>query len=423
MPAISVTEASAGGGSVPAGMKRVGNTLCPIWFTPRDARLLGRLRTGLPVAQVELTDVSQEFGPIASLVLATPLADREAILAEWLGGQDVATAEGIKQAVIHLDQAPPSRGPGESQRTALVRTGPEARVIVASELPSQPVEWLWNHRIPLGMLTMLSGDPKLGKSLVTLAMAAAVSRGAPLPGDRPPSRPGRVWLLSAEDDPGRTIVPRLRAAGADLSRIHLFTSIVVPGVPAAPGSPSPAISSFERLPTLLEHDLAVLEGELTRSGECRLIVVDPVSAYLGGTDDHRNADLRGVLAPLKAMAERRGVAVVLVNHLSKGSGTNGKYRVMGSIAYVGTCRANFLFIRDRTDPTGRRVLFCDNGGNLAPPAPTLAYTIEEVEDGPRVAFLDEPVAITVDQALADEVEAGQDRRVAAERSEAREVAS
>ena len=122
------------------------------------------------------------------------------------------------------------------------------------------------------------------------------------------------------------------------------------------------------LPTLLSYDLDAIEAAVARVGNCKMIVVDPVSAYLAGTDDHRNAELRGVLSPLKAMAERLNVAVVLVSHLSKGGGTNGKHRVIGSIAFVGACRANFLFVRDRNDATGQRVLMCDNGGNLAPTA-------------------------------------------------------
>ena len=74
--------------------------------------------------------------------------------------------------------------------------------------------------------------------------------------------------------------------------------------------------------------------------------------------------------------------------------------MIGSIAYVGACRANFLFVKDREDPTGRRVLMLDNGGNLAPPAPTLAYRIEDRGEGTRVEWLDDPLPITAEEALA-----------------------
>ena len=134
-----------------------------------------------------------------------------------------------------------------------------------------------------------------------------------------------------------------------------------------------------------------------------------MSAYLGGTDDHRNAELRGVLSPLKAMAEHGDMAITLVSHMGKSGGTNGKYRVIGSIAYVGVCRANFLFVKDRDDSTGRRVLMLDNGGNLGPEAPTLAYTVEGGIDGPRVEWVQGTVNITAEQALAADQQAQQDQ--------------
>ncbi len=134
-----------------------------------------------------------------------------------------------------------------------------------------------------------------------------------------------------------------------------------------------------------------------------------MSAYLGGTDDHKNAELRSVLTPLKGLAERSDAAISLVTHLNKSSGTNGKHRVTGSIAYVGACRANFLFVRDRDDPTGRRVLMLANGCNLAEDVPTLAYQIMDRGDGPAVEWESDPVNVTVEQALAPDDGAGRGR--------------
>ncbi len=91
--------------------------------------------------------------------------------------------------------------------------------------------------------------------------------------------------------------------------------------------------------------------------------------------------------------------MVLVSHLTKRVSANGKHRVLGSIAYVGACRANLLFASDLEDSTGRRVLMLDNGGNVGPPAPTLAYVIEDGDNGPQVTWRNEAVSITVDQAL------------------------
>jgi putative DNA primase/helicase len=247
------------------------------------------------------------------------------------------------------------------------------------------VEWLWAGRVPLGMMTMFAGDPKLGKSFVTLTMAAALSRGLPLPWSEQPDMPASTILMSAEDDPLRTIVPRLTAAGADLAKVHILESVV-------------RANGDEALPSL-RADIDAIMIAAARLGDCRLIVIDPISAYLSGIDDYRNAALRGALTPLKRLAVQIGTAVVLVSHLTKDGSANGKHRVLGSIAYVGACRANYLFAADPEELTGRRVLMLDNGGNVAPPAPTLTYVIEDRGHGPQVTWSNEPVHVSVKQAL------------------------
>jgi hypothetical protein len=264
----------------------------------------------------------------------------------------------------------------------------------AADIRPLLVEWLWTPRVPLGMLTLFAGDPKVGKSFVSLGMSASVSRGVALPGDDAPAGPGGVVLLSAEDDPARTIVPRLRSAGADMERIHIFESVYLS-------------DGAEALPSL-RVDLEEIEAAVASVPNCRLVVIDPVSAYLAGTDDHRNGELRGMLSPLKAMAERTGTAVVLVTHMNKTASANSKHRVQGSIAYVGACRANFLFIKDRDDPTFRRVLMCENGCNLAGDIPSLAYSIVDSGHGPTVLWESGTVATTAEQALAKEIEAAED---------------
>jgi hypothetical protein len=247
------------------------------------------------------------------------------------------------------------------------------------------------------MITMFAGDPKLGKSFVTLALAAAVSRGLPLPHSNLPDRPASAILMSAEDDPARTIAPRLVAAGADLSKVHILESIKL-------------ADGFESLPSL-RADIDRVSAAAARLGDCRLIVIDPVAAYLKGVDDNRNTALRGVLSPLKSLAERLRAAVVLVSHLTKTTSRSGKHRIIGSIAYLGACRASFLFVPDPRDPSGRRVLMFDNGGNAAPLAPTLSYTIENSSGrGPHVVWSDEPVTIAIDEALRPRRQTPTDRQ-------------
>ena len=148
------------------------------------------------------------------------------------------------------------------------------------------------------------GRPQAGEELRHAGDGRRAVAGAALADERTPNRPGSTILMSAEDDPARTIVPRLRRLAPTWRR---FTS----------SSRSSSRMASEILPSL-RADVDAITAAAARLGDCRLIVIDPVSAYLKGVDDNRNAALRGVLTPLKTLAERLGAAVVLVSHLTKG---------------------------------------------------------------------------------------------------------
>jgi putative DNA primase/helicase len=286
----------------------------------------------------------------------------------------------------------------------VVDPSPRAQTVAASAIAPARFEWLWPSRIPLGTLTLFSGDPKLGKSLVALSVLAALSRGGPLPGSGadgsgPAIAPhGSALLLSAEDDPARTIVPRLIAAGADLDRIHLLSTMRDPEVRGDEDGRTEYVPARERMPTLSPDDLRAIERRAAELGDCRMIVIDPVTAYIGGP----GLDVRRVLTPLRHMAERLGAAVVLITHHNKqgGSSTNGQYRVLGRIDYVAACRLNFLFLQDPDDPTGQRRLMLDNGGNFGPPQPALVYVVQSKDDSAYVEWLPETIDLVANAALA-----------------------
>lgn len=211
-----------------------------------------------------------------------------------------------------------------------------------SDVEPQRLCWLWPGRFPAGKLSLLCGDPSLGKSLITVDMAARVSAGTPWP-DRQsePNPPGGVVLLSAEDDPSDTICPRLMAAGADLARVTLIQA-----VRDAEGG--------RRGFTL--NDVAALDAAIEALADVRLVIVDPISAYLAGTDSHKNAEVRSLLAPLAAMAQRHAVAVVAVQHLTKSMGGKAMFRAMGSLAFIAAARAAWAAIADPGDPRHRGLL-------------------------------------------------------------------
>ena len=220
---------------------------------------------------------------------------------------------------------------------------------------------------------------------------------------------GNVIILSAEDGAADTIVPRLLAAGADLSRVHMVSA-----VRKADGS---------RRALNLQNDLELLERKIAAIGNVALVVVDPVSSYLGKTDSHKNSEVRGVLEPLSEMAERTRVAILSVTHFSKAGANNttkALHRFIGSIAFTGAPRAAFAVIED-AEQEGRR-LYLHAKNNLARPPQGLAFRLEQtiVGDGivaSRILWDSEPVAITANEALAAEAAGAETRTAKAEAME------
>lgn len=265
-----------------------------------------------------------------------------------------------------------------------------------SDVEPEPVRWLWPGRFALGKLSLIAGQPGLGKSFLTLDIAARVSRGDCWPCDESTRcDQGGVVLLSAEDDIEDTIVPRLIAAQADRSRIQAMRALYQPQPGIAPGAEKPVPFS------LLEH-VPQLEELIQRAEPCRLVVVDPVSAFLGKTDSHNNSEVRSALAPLASMAERNGVAVIAVTHLNKGQGS-ALDRVIGSIAFTAAARAAYVVTRDEDDPARRLMLAAKN--NLATDLDGFAYRLEG-EPTPHVEWEAQPVAMSADEAVGGRASRG-----------------
>ena len=192
-------------------------------------------------------------------------------------------------------------------------------------------------------------------------------------------------MVSAEDDPGDTIRPRLDAAGADVSRVHVLTM-----VSELDRDGNPRERSFN-----LAKDIPGLDDLLRQTPECRLVTIDPVSAYLGGTDSHNNADIRALLTPLAAMASKHKVAIVCVTHLNKSQQANALYRASGSLAFVAAARAAYSVTKDPDDPDRRLILPLKN--NLGDDRTGFAYTIIEADNGaPVLAWEDDPVEMTLE---------------------------
>jgi hypothetical protein len=263
-----------------------------------------------------------------------------------------------------------------------------AVMVCLADVTPEPINWLWPGRIACGKVSMVAGDPGLGKSLVTLDIAARVTQGKRWPVDNTPCPVGDVVLLSAEDDAADTIRPRLDAVGANVRRVHLLQAVY-----AVSDDGNITMRSFS-----LRRDLNALDKVLTDKPDCALVIVDPISAYLDGTDSHNNADVRALLAPLGEIAARHKVAVVCVAHLNKGGQQNAMYRVTGSLAFVAAARSVLAVTKDQADPARRLVLPVKN--NLGADTLGLAYRIHPVNGLPVVEWEPEPVSVSIEEALA-----------------------
>jgi RecA-family ATPase len=186
------------------------------------------------------------------------------------------------------------------------------------------VEWIWPGRIARGKHTCIAGEPGTGKSQLTIDIIAKVTTGREWPCGEGRAPLGSAIILSAEDGDADTIVPRLIAAGADRCRVRIVKAV---------NDPASGRRALD-----LHVDLGLLEQEIRAMREVALVVVDPVSSYLGTADSHKNAEVRRVLEPLSEMAERTRTAILSVTHFSKmGAATTTKalHRFIGSIAFVG----------------------------------------------------------------------------------------
>ncbi len=240
----------------------------------------------------------------------------------------------------------------------------------ASQVVAQPVSWLWPQRLPLGKPAILDGDPDLGKSLIALDLCARLSTGRPFPDGRPSPGPVNSLVLSAEDNPADTIVPRLQRLGADLQRVFVWQRD----------------RDDEDWPWRFPAHADRFDDAL-RQTDARLAIIDPLTAFL---DDSvlcaSDQSVRRGLAPLIRLAEKYRSTLLMHRHLNKGGGNRAVYRGLGSIAFVAACRFAMLVGRDPQMP-GRCVL-AQVRNSLARPQPSLAYQITAADGAlPTVDWL------------------------------------
>lgn len=244
-----------------------------------------------------------------------------------------------------------------------------------SSVEAMEIEWLMPPLIPYGMITIMEGDPGIGKSYLAQHIAAQVSIGGSLPGVEKLRR-GRVLYLSAEDDPAYTIRPRIDAMGGDPKRIRIQADYL----------------------SLDEDGLKMLLEEVRRKPPS-LIIIDPLFAYVPSAQDmYRPNVIRSLLSQLRDIAEYGDTAILIIRHLTKTKREKAIYQGGGSMDVIGAARSAFLVAEHPSDPEQKIVVHVKH--NIAPRGTSWVYElVQETPEGLPVLKWIGPSILTVEDLM------------------------
>lgn len=232
---------------------------------------------------------------------------------------------------------------GESEKKAVP-------MIRMSEVQQTEVEWLWYPYIPFGKLTIIQGNPGEGKTFFAMQLAAACTNRRFLP-QMDPFEPFNMIFQTAEDGLGDTVKPRLLSAEADLERVLVIDD-----------GYNPLTLADERIENAI------------RENHARLVIIDPLQAFLGANVDMNRAnEVRPIFRRLADVAQATNCAIVMIGHLNKATGSQSTYRGLGSIDITAVVRSLLFIGKVKTDPTTRVIVH--EKSSLAPPGQSLAFSL------------------------------------------------
>jgi hypothetical protein len=250
----------------------------------------------------------------------------------------------------------------------------------AAEIEPKPVKWIWPGHLAAGNIHILDGFPDMGKSMLTVYMAAVISSGGCWP-DGTRAEEGKVLICNSEDDLANTIVPRLKIAGADMDKIHL-------------------LDDLER-DLDLASDLDKIRLEIFRKS-AKLVIIDPLFAVMGkGINTNSDRDVRQVLKPIQKISNETGAAILFVRHLTKTGKGPAIYRGGGSVGIIAAARVGLMWLEHPHDKDLRALMVTKSNIGKKPSM----STVWAIEDGGRLEFVREE-ALDVDELLSEHGKSG-----------------
>jgi len=231
----------------------------------------------------------------------------------------------------------------------------------ASSISPEVLSWLWPNRIPFGKLTLFAGHPGVGKGMITMYIAACTTKGIGWHDCTNINAPAEVIVVSSEDAAGDTLVPRLMAAGADMDKVMIVSDVTT----------DKGDKDFS-----LQTDIPALRELLESNPDVKVVIIDPIMNHMGGLKANSEQEVRAGLSPLAKLAEKHGVAIILVTHFNKSTNADSIQRVGGAMGMVGAVRVAWTFGEDKEDG---KMKMLPLKANIAPNTGGLEYKIVPFE--------------------------------------------
>ena len=256
-----------------------------------------------------------------------------------------------------------------------------------ASVDTKPIDWFWYNKIPSNSLCFLVGNPGAGKSTLSLYMAAAVTTGRDWPdvGRPPGTKPANVIYFTDEDNMADTIKPRAEAMGADSKRITVIKGMI-------PHSHD----YFD-----IRKHLPLLEQHIDSTKNVKLVIFDPITAYMGNTRGNELIPTHAALSPLAYYSENQQFLSLCIHHMNKDSTKDALYRIAGSIAFTAAPRSIWLVDEDKDNPDLKKRFLAPLKFNVLVNPTTLSFAISGPMGKPHITFDPLPVDKTASDILAD----------------------
>jgi hypothetical protein len=243
-------------------------------------------------------------------------------------------------------------GPPPAEVSRPIKDEPVERVEILSEMACDieavPIEWLWEPYIQEDALNSFYSNPGGGKGFTNIDFIARLTTGSLFPNEESTERqPMNCVILAAEESSANTIVPRLRAAGADLNRVRIIHSIRYHG----------RHDKIEERLITFQQDMVAVKADLQRHPKERYLLIDPITNYVGDINFNQDGEVRPVLTMLAHLAEELKITISIIGHFNKNTNVaNAMDKPGGGRAWVAVPRTAWGFFRNPTDRKQRMMV-------------------------------------------------------------------